>query len=48
VCFFFLNRDFEMSPLLLELRGIVRVVKRFAMRRAYCVELRSVLTGEVH
>jgi len=37
------------SPLLLELRGIVRVVERFPIRRAYpveSVESQSVLTGE--
>ena len=35
-----------MSPLLLEFRGIERVVERFPIRRAYPVESRSVLTGE--
>ena len=44
--FFFFIRDVETSPLLLELRGIVRVVERFPIRRAYPVESRSVLTGE--
>ena len=35
-----------MSPLLLEFRGIVRVVERFSIRRAHPVESRNVLTGE--
>jgi len=42
----FFIRDVEVSPLLVELRGIVRVVERFPIQRAYPVESRSVLTGE--
>jgi len=42
----FLVRDVEVSPLLVEPRGIVRVVERFPIRRAYPVESRGVLTGE--